>query len=239
MSDGPAIALLATGSSEPCVDDASSFEAAVRARCAATGSSEPCVLDVGPLTSLRYAQGTLDLVRADLCAHLPPAAADAALAACARARVADAFALRRELVALKKVYFNLVIDGGALDKDLRQVRAPWVRLAGWDGTSATRLHLRGSRLFAWRLRPRSILRRNDALPRPHHTTRSALAPRRGIAQIYAPRGATADLFPPRADAMWERAVRARARAPPRERGARDVRRARDGCERRAEAHEGT
>eukprot|EP01048_Picozoa_sp_COSAG05_P006364 COSAG05_NODE_410_length_10109_cov_29.470430_1_plen_454_part_00 len=90
-------------------------------RNAAAGAIHgPCIVDVSEKNILNYAQGSYSLVRRDV-ELLPPASCNAALAAANAAGVADAFAVRRELISFKKVCLNVFDSAQALEKDLQQL----------------------------------------------------------------------------------------------------------------------
>lgn len=99
--------------------DAAAFEARARAIEAAAG--KPSVYDVTRTNILSYSQGAYRLVLADLQRVLPADAAGTAAAVCEAAGVADAYAIRRELVNLKKVLLHLFQAGVREDRTLAQL----------------------------------------------------------------------------------------------------------------------
>ena len=99
---------------------ADEWDAAVRAACSFTAG--PCPLDVTPDNTLLFSQGGYKLVVAEL-QLLPPAAAAAAERACELLRLEQAFALRRELISLKKVSLNMYKSVVAQERELRQLAA--------------------------------------------------------------------------------------------------------------------
>ena len=80
----------------------------------------PPVLDVTERTILNYAQGSFALIEADA-SVLGPARRDIAVAAAVQAGIQDAFAVRRQLIAFKKVCLNVFGYAQLLEKDLQQL----------------------------------------------------------------------------------------------------------------------
>ena len=106
--------------------DAASWEAHARASCVSRAVSSECVVDVSPKTILNFAQGSHALVEADVRAVFPPRLASLALRAIARvARLPEAFALRRNVVNLKKVLLHGWHESEPLEKELRRMSTFW------------------------------------------------------------------------------------------------------------------
>jgi hypothetical protein len=99
------------------------FERAVRARHAGGRfSREPCPLDISAANCREFSQGYYEFVDDDLQA-LPADIAAQVSRICTRWGVQSAFAIRRELVNLKKVLQHLLKKCGSVEKQLRQQSA--------------------------------------------------------------------------------------------------------------------
>ena len=85
--------------------------ASVEAAFARAGESEQCILHAETAKTIRnLRQGSFALIKTDLTRCLSPACAEASIAALEAAGLPDAFALRRELVNLKKACLRLLHD---------------------------------------------------------------------------------------------------------------------------------
>jgi hypothetical protein len=96
------------------------FEADVRAL--SDDSTSPSVLDVSPLNILNYSQGSFSLIEHDLHAAFGREAAAQSLAVLRTESVERCFALRRELVNMKKALLVLFQDAQRVVKQLRRAQ---------------------------------------------------------------------------------------------------------------------
>ena len=97
--------------------DEAAFLAHVRATAVAP---EQCVLDATPQNIRNHWQGSFKLIATDLALTLGESAADASVAALRAAGVAEAFALRRQLVNMKKACLRLFHDVERLVGELKR-----------------------------------------------------------------------------------------------------------------------
>jgi len=95
------------------------------------------ILDATPENINDYCCGSWDLVVRDVEATLPAGLACEVLAELARQRVPEAFALRLELVCLKKIAYYLFAQGSSLERQLAQLATFWhgEHLGGADGAA--------------------------------------------------------------------------------------------------------
>ncbi|EOD11347.1 hypothetical protein EMIHUDRAFT_214676 [Emiliania huxleyi CCMP1516] len=95
------------------------------------------ILDATPENINDYCCGSWDLVVRDVEATLPAALACEVLAELARQRVPEAFALRLELVCLKKIAYYLFAQGSSLERQLAQLATFWhgEHLGGAEGAA--------------------------------------------------------------------------------------------------------